>query len=159
MRIQSILLVAAWSCLATAQSADEPAIRDILRAQAEAWNRGDGIAWAKQFTDDGEYISIRGDILHGRDDIGIRVAANLQRGMKGTHISLTVRQFRMLTPDVALVETDFECTGIQGDLPGIALAEKGVLKTRMKYVAVKRDRQWRFVAVQSTPILPPPPNR
>jgi uncharacterized protein (TIGR02246 family) len=158
-----ILLVTAWNCLAinlaAAQSPDETSIREILRAQTDAWNRGDGIAWAKEFTDDGEYVNIRGDILHGRAYIGPRVTASLQSRMKGSHLSLAIRQFRFLTPDVALVETDYELTGIQGKLPGIAPTAKGVLKTRMKYVAVRRDQHWYFIAAQNTVILPPPSNR
>src|ERR1700733_7832270 len=111
------------------------AILDILREQSEAWNRGDGVAWAKEFTDDCDFVNLRGEILHGRADVGTSAAAGLQRGMKGSHLSLTLRQFNLLTPDIALVDTDYDFTGIQGVLPGVAVTD-GVLKTRLKYIAV-----------------------
>ena len=158
-----ILLLAASIFLAinlgAAQTQDETSIREMLRAQTEAWNRGDGIAWARGFTDDSEYVNIRGDVLHSRADIEKQVAAAFQGRMKGSHLSLTVRQFRLLAPDIALVETDCEIAGIREALPGIAFTQDGVLKTRMKYVAGKRHRHWSFIAAQNTPVLPPPPKR
>ena len=30
-------------------------ILEILREQTEAWNRGDGVAWSKEFTDDCDF--------------------------------------------------------------------------------------------------------
>jgi uncharacterized protein (TIGR02246 family) len=131
-------------------------ILEILREQSEAWNRGDGVAWAKQFTDDCDFVNLRGGILHGRTDIGSSVAASLQGALKGSQLSLTLRQFNVLTPDIALVDTDYEITGIQGVLPGVAVVD-GVLKTRLKYVAVRRDGHWHFIAAQNTVVLPPPP--
>lgn len=158
-----ILLVIAFGCAAlsqnAAQSRDETSIREILRAQTEAWNRGDGIAWAREFTDDCDFVNIRGDTLHGRGEIGARVTASLQGRMKGSHLSLAIRQFNWLTPDVALIETDCKFTGLEGRLQGIAPTAEGVLITRMKYVAVRRDKHWCFVAAQNTPVLPPIPKR
>jgi uncharacterized protein (TIGR02246 family) len=158
-----ILLVITSGCVAinlfAAQSPDETSIREILRVQTEAWNRGDGIAWAREFTDDCDFVNMRGDTLHGRGEIGARITASLQGRMKGSHLSLTIRQFNSLTPDVALVETDYEFTGLQARLPGIAPTAEGVLKTRVKYVAVRRDKRWYFIAAQNTPVLPPFPKR
>jgi uncharacterized protein (TIGR02246 family) len=99
-------------------------------------------------------VDLRGDVLHGRRDIGARVSAGLQGRMKGSRLSVSIRRFTLLTPDVALIETDYEYSGIRSTLPGVATT-KGVLRTRMKYVAAKRDKRWYFVAGQNTPVLPP----
>ena len=157
MSSRAILLVIASGCVAInlngAESPEETSIHEILRAQTEAWNRGDGIAWAKEFTDDADLVDIRGDALHGRSDIGARVSASLQSRMKGSRLSVSIRLFTLLTPDVALVETDYEISGIQSTLPGVATA-KGVLRTRMKYVTVRRHKHWFFIAAQNTAVLP-----
>jgi uncharacterized protein (TIGR02246 family) len=145
--------------LSAAQSSDESSIHEILRIQTEAWNHGDGIAWAKDFTDDCDFVNIRGDTYHGRADLGARVTAILQGPFKGSHLSLSIRRFSLLTPDVALIETDHEVTGLHGMVPGIAPTAEGVLKTHMKYVAVRRDKHWYFVAAQNTAVLPPLPQR
>ena len=156
-----ILLVITSGCvginLNAAQSPDEISIREILRLQSEAWNRGDGIAWGREFTDDCDFVNMRGATLHGRSEIVARITASLQGRMKGSHLSLTIRQLNWLTRDIVLVETDYEFTGLQGSLPGIAPTAEGVLKTRMKYVAVRRDKHWYFIAAQNTPVLPPLP--
>jgi uncharacterized protein (TIGR02246 family) len=130
-------------------------ILEILREQTEAWNRGDGVAWAKEFTDDCDFVNLRGGILHGRASIGASITASLNGAFKGSHLSLTLRQVNLLTPDIALVDTDYEFTGIQGVLPGVAIVD-GVLKTRLKYVAVRRDQHWRFIVAQNTIVLPTP---
>ncbi|HWW20453.1 MAG TPA: hypothetical protein VNZ06_06585, partial [Steroidobacteraceae bacterium] len=78
---------------------------------------------------------------------------------KRTHTSVTMHQFRQITPDVILVEALREVTGFKSLPAGISPTEPGVLKTRMKYVLVKRDELWQIVAAQDTAILPPPPAR
>jgi uncharacterized protein (TIGR02246 family) len=130
-------------------------ILEVLREQTEAWNRGDGVGWSKEFTDDCDFVNLRGTVLHGRADIETSIVASLNGGLKGSQLSLTVRQLNMLTPDIALVDTDYDLTGIQGVLPGGAVID-GALNTRLKYVAVRRERHWHFIAAQNTVVLPTP---
>ena len=131
-------------------------ILEILREQTEAWNRADGVAWAKPFTDDCDFVNLRGSVIEGRAAIGTSVAASLVGGLKGSQLSQTLRQLKLLTPEIALVDTDYEITGIQGVLPGVPVVD-GVLNTRLQYVAVRRDERWHFVAAQNTIVLPAPP--
>lgn len=131
------------------------AILEILREQTEAWNRGDGVAWAKNFTDDCDFVNLRGSILTGRTAIGTSVAASLQSALKGSVLSLTLRQLSLVTPDIALVDTNYDISGIQGVLPGVAVIN-GELNTRLKYIAVRRDEHWHFIAAQNTVVLPAP---
>jgi uncharacterized protein (TIGR02246 family) len=130
-------------------------ILEILREQTEAWNRADGAEWSKDFTDDCDFVNLRGNVLKGRAEIEASIIASLNGGLKGSRLSITLRQLNLLTPDVALVDTDYDLTGIQGVLPGVAVIE-GVLNTRLKYVAVRCDRRWHFVAAQNTVVLPAP---
>jgi uncharacterized protein (TIGR02246 family) len=130
-------------------------IRRILREQTEAWNRGDGVAWAEHFTVDCDFVNLRGSVLQGRADLAASIVASLQAALKGSQLSLTLRQLTLLTPDLALVDTNYDLTGIQGVLPGVAVID-GVLNTRLKYVAERRDGGWRFIAAQNTVVLPSP---
>ena len=130
-------------------------IRRILREQTEAWNRGDGVAWAEHFTVDCDFVNLRGSVLQGRADLAASIVASLQAALKGSQLSLTLRQLTLLTPDLALVDTNYDLTGIQGVLPGVAVID-GVLNTRLKYVAERRDGGWRFFAAQNTVVLPSP---
>jgi uncharacterized protein (TIGR02246 family) len=133
-------------------------IFEILREQTKAWNRADGVAWSKEFTDDCDFVNLRGIVLKGRAEIETSIIAALNGGLKGSQLSQTLRHLNLLTPDIALVDTDYDLTGIQGVLPGVAVID-GVLNTRLKYVAVRRDRHWHFIAAQNTIVLPAPPKR
>jgi uncharacterized protein (TIGR02246 family) len=146
------------SFFATAESAasqsGESLLRTILIQQQEAWNRGDGIGFAKAFSDDSDFINVRGDVFHGHAEIAARHTAILSGPFKGSHLSLSIRQLTFLGPDVALIETDHELTNFEHMVPGIAATAPGVLRTHMKYIAVKRDGEWWFVAAQNTAVLP-----
>jgi uncharacterized protein (TIGR02246 family) len=130
-------------------------VLEILREQTEAWNRVDGAAWSKYFTDDCDFVNLRGGVLKGRADLESSIIASLNAGLKGSQLSISLRQLTLLTPEIVLIDTDYDLTGIQGVLPGVAVIN-GVLNTRLKYVAVRRDRHWRFIAAQNTIVLPAP---
>src|SRR5580692_8127794 len=123
-------------------------ILEILRQQTEAWNRADGVAWSKEFTDDCDFVNLRGIVLKGHAEIEASIVASLHGGLKGSQLSLNLRELQLLTPEIALVDTNYDFTGIQGVLPGVAVID-GVLNTRLKYVAVRRDRYWHFIAAQN----------
>jgi hypothetical protein len=89
--------------------------------------------------------------IHDCDFVNLRGSG----GLKGSQLSLTVRELNLPTPDIALVDTDYNLTGIQGVLSGVAVID-GVLNTRLKYVAVRRARHWHFLAAQNTIVLPAP---
>jgi len=65
-------LVAAFTtgCRPTQSSGDEDAVRAIIQALDNAWNRGGGTAWADHYVEDGEFINILGTVFEGREAIG-----------------------------------------------------------------------------------------
>jgi len=145
---------ATGSSSAQTAASPESQIQRILSAQEVAWNVGDSISWASAFTDDADFINILGQVFHGRQTI-VQVHARLLAGpYQGSHTTITVRQFKQISPDVALVETVHEVTGYKSLPPGIVATTAGVLRTRMKYVAIKRDDSWQFIAAQNTAIVP-----
>ena len=142
-----------WSEAQTPPSA-ESQIQRILSAQEVAWNVGDSAAWGSAFAEDADFVNILGQVFHGREAI-VQVHGRILAGpYKGSHTTITIRQFKQITPDVALIETVHEVTGYQFLPPGIIPTAAGVLRTRMKYVAVRRDDAWQFIAAQNTAILP-----
>jgi uncharacterized protein (TIGR02246 family) len=140
----------------TAQSVSitQSQIQSILDQQAAAWNRGDSAAWSAPFTQDADFVNIRGDAFHGRAAIVEQHHRILSGPFLGSHSTITIRQCTDIAPGIALVETVHEVTGFKFLPPGIIPTSEGVLKTRMKYVAVKQGADWHFVAAQNTAILP-----
>jgi uncharacterized protein (TIGR02246 family) len=151
-----VLVVGALFNSSEAQNAPSPEsqIQRILSAQEVAWNVGDNISWGSAFAEDADFVNILGQVFHGREAI-VQVQGRILAGpYQGSHATITIRQFKQITPDVALIETVHEVTGYKFLPPGIIPTTTGVLRTRMKYVAVRRDETWQFIAAQSTAILP-----
>jgi uncharacterized protein (TIGR02246 family) len=160
-RLRVVLLTLAFATGADksfAQSAPnpEPQIQRIITKQEVAWNVGDSAGFGSAFTEDADFINILGQAFHGREAITQVHNMILNGPYKGSHATVTIHQFRQLTPDVVLVEAIYEVTGYKALPPGITPSSEGVLKTRMKYVLLKRDETWQIVAAQNTAILPPP---
>ncbi len=136
-----------------ADASDEMLIRKLLTEQSAAWNRGDGAAWARDFTDDADFVNIRGDVIRGCGEISQKISGALSTVFKGSILTVDIRRFVLLTPDAALIDANFDLTGFGTLAPGITPTNDDVLKTRMKYIALKRDGQWRFVSAQNTAIV------
>ena len=161
-RLNVVLLTLAFAATGAdksfAQSAPSPEaqIQRIITKQEVAWNVADSASFGSTFTEDADFINILGQAFHGREAI-VQIHATIFNGpYKGSHTTVTMHQFRQLTPDVVLVEAMYEVTGYKSLPQGITPTSEGVLKTRMKYVLLKRDEGWQIVAAQNTAILPPP---
>jgi len=137
-------------------TAAQAALTLLIHQQESAWNSGDGAGFAAAFTDDADFINIRGDLFHGREMIGARHTFILRGPFRGSHVTITVRQFKEIAPDVVLVETDHTLTNYVSLPPGVNPTSPGVLKTRMSYLATKRGGEWRFIAAQNTAVAPAP---
>jgi len=124
----------------------DPILEQIIHNQEAAWNAGDGLAWASVFTDDADYVNVLGDVFQGRDEIARQHVFILGGPYKGSHMRITIRK----------ILTRFNVLA-----PGIAPTSPGLLKSRMKYVALKQGDQWNFIAAQNTAIQPtwPRPSR
>src|SRR5271170_6411716 len=150
----------AFATAAAAPQSDlspDPALTQLVHQQEAAWNAGDGAAWASVFTDDADFINIRGDVFHGREAIANRHVIIFNGPFKGSHDTTTIRSIVQPVPTIAIIETDNEITQFKVLPPGVAATSPGVLKTRMKFIALKQGYQWHFIAAQNTAILPPPP--
>lgn len=137
--------------------ADEPVIQKIVADQVVAWNKGDGVAWVQDFSEDADFINLRGDVFQGKAEITRRHVMILGAFFKGTHIEIKIRKTTFLSNTVALVETDQTVTGFKELAPGITATSPGTLVTHMKYVMVSHAGDWKIVAGQNTAILPPAP--
>jgi uncharacterized protein (TIGR02246 family) len=133
----------------------ETVITAMLAREQTAWNANDSVTYASVYTDDADFINIRGQIFTGRTAIA-KVHGMIFAGpFKGSTIKITARLFKVLAPGVAMVDTDQEVTGFTFLPPGIVPTTTGTLLTHFKYVAVQQtDGSWRFVSGQNTSALP-----
>jgi uncharacterized protein (TIGR02246 family) len=135
---------------------DEAALHALVAAQAEAWNRGDAVAWSKDFTEDAYFINIVGTVFEGRAQIEERHAAIFATVFKGSQTQVSVKKLLFPEADIAVVDMVHEVTGHSRLPPGVQNTEAGLLRTRMRYVMKKDSGQWRIVAGQNTDVKPAP---
>ena len=165
LRMARALLIGAFSIVAIEAAAQstctaQPELQHILNEQQAAWNRGDGAGFSAAFTDDADFVNIRGDAFHGRAAITAQHDRIFAGPFVGSHNTITIRHCAELAPDIALIETVHEVSGFKFLPPGIVPTSPGVLKTRMKYIARKQGDAWQLIAAQNTAMLPamaPPP--
>jgi len=135
----------------------EPAIREALARQAEAWNKHDAHAWVAPFSGDAEFVNILGMSLQGRAEIEKRHAEIFNGIFAHSRVAVKTRTIRQLGPGAALAETDYELRDYDRLPPGIRASDAdGTLRTRLKYVWERRADGWRIVSAQNTAILPLP---
>lgn len=143
---------------AHAASADpQTAVEALLSSEQNAWNSNDSATYASAFTENADFINIRGQIFTGQPAIAQVHAMIFAGPFKGSTIKITVRLFTLLAPKVALVDTDQEVTGFAFLPPGIVASSSGTLLTHFKYIAsLQTDGSWKFTSGQNTSALPNP---
>jgi uncharacterized protein (TIGR02246 family) len=124
---------------------DEAELGGIPLQMIDAWNRGDGDAFAAPFTDTADFVAFEGTHLRGRAQIAAFHRELFATVVAGTRLEGGVRFVRLLTPDVAVIHGWARYT----NLPGINKPTPGRDSMQL-YVAVRRDGAWRAQAMQNS---------
>lgn len=126
--------------------AEERAIRDIVDAFMDAWNRHDMKAHTSAFADDADFVDVSGNWLRGRQQIceeqGRRHALRFMQSTVRT-LSTTVRFIR---PDVAIVHHSWE---MEGDA-GPDAARNAVRRGIFTFLMSRDGARWVFEAAHNT---------
>ena len=129
---------------------DEQAIMKETASFAEAWSKGDAMAAASYYTEDGVRVGAFGDIQNGRSEIEAAYDRLLHQTMPGAVVKQERGSVRMLTSELAIWQGGIEIIPAGG---GSAL--KGYVVQVMKKV------EGRWLVLEGHPKLfpPPPPSR
>lgn len=128
---------------------DERAIRAVLAAYEEAWNRHDMEAWGRLFTDDADYVNRAGGLWQGnRANVAGHEAvhAALKAQNQKMDWSAGVERVSFLGPDTALVHATWKWPGF---IPPSGAAT-GDFRGMMTLVMVKREGKWLIRALHNT---------
>ena len=128
-------------------AADEAAIQKLADDFAAAWQRGDAVAVADLFSEDGDTMVPSGRFA-GREEIRRYYQESFTGMFKDTSLAVTTTTIRFLEPDVALVNGTFEINGLK-DAAGVAVEP---MKGFYSNVAVKSGGAWRIVSAR--PMIP-----
>ena len=144
------VLIAATSLDAKGDSAREgseaKAVKAVISATTEAFNRHDARAWAQLSTPDARLVTVRGESMRGAKEI----ENGLQSIFKSRARNATLRTLdvtvKFIRPDVALAHVTNEMSGVVAP-DGTAMPPHQELSIR---VLVKDGGAWRIAAFHNT---------
>lgn len=140
---------------ATAQApADEAAIRSIVQNEIDTWNKGDAVAYSKDFATMGTFTNIRGQFFSGYDAFLKQHQVIFDGIFKNTTLKQRVVSLKFVRPDVAVVETVTAVSGMAQPPTGVTLYEKGQIHTRLLQIVAKENGAWKIVTYHNTDVKP-----
>ena len=122
-----------FGCATDSVHADEQtaqtAVGKMLDIEETAWNSGDAATYANEYTDDADFINIRGQVFAGKPAVQQQHEKIFGGPFKGSVITITVRKLTLLAKGMALVDTDQTVTNFKG-LPLVSSHRVRVLWSR-----------------------------
>jgi uncharacterized protein (TIGR02246 family) len=115
----------------------------ILRGLEEGWNAADGARFAASFTDDADYVTIRGEHYRGREAVATGHQQIFDTVYRGSTVRQALLQARRLTDDVIVAVASTTMEAPSGPLAGTRQA------TAM-LVLVRTPDGWRIAAYHNT---------
>jgi len=132
---------------------DTDLIRDIVRAQAEAWSRGDANGYAANAGEDLAFTNIRGQRWIGREHF-VRVHTSVLNGVyAGSRLDAEVEHVSFPGENVAVAEILLRLSNPKGMPAGISPDADGGLRTRLLEIFERRDDEWTLMACHNTTVI------
>jgi len=137
-------------------TADEAAIRRIVRDEIVAWNQGDAVAYSRHFAVDGTFTNIQGQFFTGYDAFLKQHVVIFEGRFKQTRLQQDIVSLKFLRPDVAVVEVLTAVAGMAAAqlASGTGGDATGRLRTRLLQVVVKQGEEWKVVAYHNVDVKP-----
>ena len=130
--------------------AEEEAVRAVIVAMTEVFNRHDAKAWTRLATPDAQLVTVRGESMNGVADIEKGLNALFETRNRNASLKILDVKIRLITPDVALAHVTNELSGVIGS-DGQTLPAHRELSLR---VFVKHQGVWRISAFHNTLLQP-----
>ncbi len=121
--------------------------REIIGRLEAAWNAADGPAFAAPFTEDADFVNIRGDYVRSREAIAHGHHAIFTTIYQGSTLHYELLQARVLTDDVLLVH-------VRGNLRVPAGPMAGELNSVAMLVLARTGGGWQIAAFHNTLVAP-----
>lgn len=126
-------------------------IEGLIEHESRAWDAGDATTFSQAVATDCVFTNIFGQVFVGKrafEDQHARIFATVYRG---SHLEQTVEHFRLVRPDVALVETSIALT-----VPPTAAGPGRTMRTRLAQVLVRKAGTWQIMLYHNVEERPAP---
>ena len=116
---------------------------EIVQRLEQAWNAGDGDAWAAEFAEDADFITVRGEYFRTRNTIAEGHHHIFTTIYKGSTNRIALIRARAIRDDVILAHSSAELTVPDGPMAGTHRAVQSLL-------LVRADGAWRIASFHNT---------
>jgi uncharacterized protein (TIGR02246 family) len=118
-------------------------VANIVNELEKAWNAADGVAFARPFAEDADFVNIRGEHHRTREAIAKGHQAIFSTVYKGSVVRLQVAAVRTLAPAVLLAHVKSTLKVPTGPLAGEH-------KALFSFVLVRDQDNWPIAAFHNT---------
>ena len=125
---------------------EEEAVKAVIVAMTEAFNRHDVKAWTRLATPDAQLVTVRGESMNGVAEIEMGLSALFQTLNRNASLKILDVKVRLIRPDVAIAHVTNELSGVIGP-DGQKLPAHREFSLR---VFVKDQGVWRISAFHNT---------
>jgi uncharacterized protein (TIGR02246 family) len=122
---------------------DREAISNIVNELEAAWNAADGARFGVPFTEDADFVTIRGEHMRSREAIAKGHQGIFDTIYTGSAVRYELSAVRPIASGVMLAHVKTQLNAPTGPLAG----EHGSLFT---IVLVRQENDWRIAAFQNT---------
>jgi uncharacterized protein (TIGR02246 family) len=156
MRTALILVVCLFAAILFASVPTDTAIRDIIKEEDAAWNKGDSDAYSAHFSADGTFTNILEMFFTGHQAFRDRHEDIFKGVFRGTAVQPDIVSIKFVRENVAIVETLTCVSGFSksGPSPSTHLDAKGRLRTRLLQVFVRDGDEWKIVTYHNVDVKP-----
>jgi uncharacterized protein (TIGR02246 family) len=143
----AVLIVLLTFCTHALSDSFDEQFRPVLAAFHKTWNGHDARAFAAMFAADGLITTVGGTRIQGREQIE-RYLQPLFTGpiFKDSTHEATMKSARLVSPDIAIIDLDWEMTGARSRDGAPRPQRKGTLN----WVLVRKNGRWEIVSYHNS---------
>jgi uncharacterized protein (TIGR02246 family) len=155
MRLLFALPVLTLAIRLSAQtSSDSTAVRNVIKNEIEAWNKGDAVGYSRDFSAAGTFTNIRGQFFTGHPGYVKQHEVIFQGIFRNSVLKQDVVSLKFVRPDVAIIETVTTVNGAAQSPLGVTRDDKGRIRTRLLQVVAKEGGAWKIVTYHNVDVKP-----
>lgn len=162
MRIVLAMIVAAMTFFgvfllgpnhALASGDDSAAIKHVIDGFTADFNHHDSHALSMWFTEDADFINVQQANSQGRKNIEEHFVPLFSGRLKNAHRTVSVKNIRFITPDVAAADIDYDLSGAIN----VSGAADPMRKGLYDWVLVKQNGKWLISVLHESELGTPAP--